>query len=126
MGTSLFLQRIETLMNAFLLLSYENAPPNFKNEDLVLNVRSATLYLDTLRRFAAIAGEKDPYNYSGAVLGDFDAHCRREWAELPATQNGERTKLNKEIERQAREKPSRAEFERKFENMKSHSQANEA
>ena len=37
--SSCLLQRIETLINAFLLLSYENAPANFKEDDLVLNVR---------------------------------------------------------------------------------------
>ena len=32
--TSFFIQRIETLMNALLLLSYENAPPNAHSNDL--------------------------------------------------------------------------------------------
>ena len=48
-----FLQRIETMLNAFLLLSYEKAGENFIEDNLILSRKVAELYMNTLRRYAA-------------------------------------------------------------------------
>ena len=109
--TTCFLQRVETLLNAFLLLSYENWDPATQPRSaLILTKEYANLYMDHLRRYCSIAGNEDPMGYGSEVIHDMDKKMRNEWQEAPPSTNGIPTRLDDIIAEQLNNKMSKAEF----------------
>ena len=90
-----FLQRVETLLNAYLVLSYEKVGEGGNVSNLLLTKEKADLYLNTLRRYAVFSGFTDPWNYAPDVISEVDHEWRQYWAEAsPQDADGNRTKLD--------------------------------
>lgn len=122
--TSCFMQRIETLMNAFLLLSYDTWDPTVQDRSaLILTREYANLYLDHLRRYCSIAGETDPFGYGSEVIHEMDKKMRNEWAEAAASIDGIPTRLDDLISEQLNSKMSKTDFLNKIKDTRNRNQS---
>ena len=117
--TCCFLQRIETILDAFLSLSYENFDPATQDRSsLVLTREYAHLYLDHIRRYCSIAGNEDPTGFGSEVIYDMDKKYRNEWQEAAASTNGIPTKLGDIISEELNSKMPKTEFINKVKDSK--------
>ena len=120
-----FLQRVETLLNAYLVLSYEKVGTDGDTSELLLTKEKADLYLNTLRRYAVFSGCNDSWNSASDVIKDIDHEWRQYWAEAtPQDQDGNRTKLDDIIMNQIENKISKNAFIQKVKIEKDRNSAN--
>ena len=75
------IQNLQTLMYAFLYLSYD-AHKN-QGKELLLSLRAADYFINMMYRFAFIKSTVDNGNYDQRLMNDIQQKVRDKWVALP-------------------------------------------
>ena len=112
-----YLQRLKTLLNAYLLLSYEKRQTSEHPDAHIIpfTVAGFDQYVAAIERFMMIASVEDSSQMGQQALFDIDCTWRHEWADRPAfcpgtTHESPENSLDDLIADQVSKKVSRAQF----------------
>ena len=78
----ILLQRLTTLVHAFLYLAYDRWVQD-RSQPILLPHRAGMFFIDMMTRFATIKSSVDPYNYAPHILADIQSRIRHSWETLP-------------------------------------------